>query len=70
MITDGVDGLLVDASHASQLAEAVARLMDDPALRLRLGSSARKCVLERYDLARNTARLADIFRRRLPPGCC
>jgi colanic acid/amylovoran biosynthesis glycosyltransferase len=69
LIRDGIDGLLVDASDASQLAEAVGRLMDDPTLGPRLGSSARQRVLERYDLTRNTARLADIFRCRLSRNC-
>jgi len=65
LIRDGTDGLLVEPSDAAQLAEAIGRLMDHPALRLRLGRSARQRVLEKYDLKRNTATLASIFRRRL-----
>ena len=39
--------------------------MDYPALRRRLGCSARARVIEKYDLERNTAHLAEIFKRRL-----
>ena len=41
-IEDGVDGLLVAPKDASAAAAAVIRLIDDPALRQRLGQSARK----------------------------
>jgi glycosyltransferase involved in cell wall biosynthesis len=36
--------------------------MDDPELRRRIGGAARQRVVEDYDLLRNTARLAEIFR--------
>jgi glycosyltransferase involved in cell wall biosynthesis len=65
LIDDGAHGLLVDPSDSSQLAAAIARLMDDATLRQRLGAAARTRVMERYDLGRNTRRLAEIFGRRL-----
>jgi glycosyltransferase involved in cell wall biosynthesis len=36
--------------------------MDDAELRRRLGKAARRRVLEHFDLSRNTAQLAAIFR--------
>lgn len=70
LIRDGTDGLLVAPSDAGELAHAIARLMDDPELRVALGRAGRRRVIECYDLAANVDRLADIFRRRLPsaPG--
>lgn len=65
LIRDGVDGLLVPPSDSALLAQAIARLMDDEALRLRLGQSARQRVIDRYDLAKNTHRLAQIFTQHL-----
>ena len=62
LIRNEVDGLLVVPSSEEQLAAALARLLDDPDLCIRLGKSARRHVLEDFDLNRNTARLAEIFR--------
>jgi glycosyltransferase involved in cell wall biosynthesis len=55
----------VPASDEKGLAGAIARLMDDPELRLRLGRASRTHVLEDYNLPRNIEALGAIFRRRL-----
>ncbi len=65
LIRHGIDGWLVPPADEEQLTEAIASLMDDPALRRRLGSSARARVIDCYHLGRNTERLAEIYRRRL-----
>lgn len=65
LIRDGLDGLLVAPSNVDELVDAIGRLIDDPALRRRLGRSGRERVLERYDLATNVDRLAAIFASRL-----
>ena len=65
LIRSGTDGLLVAPSDDAELARAIATLMDDPAVRRRLGEQGRQRVLEKYDLARNTVRLASIFDRRV-----
>ena len=41
-IADGVDGLLIAPKDASAAAAAFIRLIDDPALRHKLGQSAQK----------------------------
>ncbi len=61
LIRDQVDGLLVAPASDEELAEAIARLLDDPELRRRLGESARRRVIENFNLERNTAQLAAIF---------
>lgn len=63
LIRDETDGLLVPPADPEVLSEAIERLMDDPALCVRLGRSARERILDRYDLRRNSARLGEMFRR-------
>lgn len=65
LIRNEVDGLLVAPSDAQGLAGAILRLMEDAGLRKRLGEAGRRRVMEHYHLARNVARLAEVFRRRL-----
>jgi glycosyltransferase involved in cell wall biosynthesis len=65
LIRDGVDGLLVTPSSVEELVEAIAKLMSDPELRRRLARAGRVRVMEKYELARNTAHLASIIRCRI-----
>lgn len=55
MITDGVDGLLVAQQDVSAIAEALRKLVDDPALRRHIGEAARARAVAEFD-ARATAR--------------
>ncbi len=50
-VTDGVEGLLVPPGDPGALAEALARLLDDPPLRERLGRSARRRAEREFDQA-------------------
>jgi colanic acid/amylovoran biosynthesis glycosyltransferase len=61
LIRDSIDGLLVAPSDVDGLASAIARLKDNAELRLSLGIAGRKRVMEKYDLARNVKRLAQVF---------
>jgi glycosyltransferase involved in cell wall biosynthesis len=66
VVTDGIDGLLVPARDFEALANAIARLQDDPALARRLGLAAREKVLEKYDeqivIERTMAVYAELLR--------
>jgi glycosyltransferase involved in cell wall biosynthesis len=61
VLTDGVDALLVPAGEPGPLAEAIGRLLGDPALRARLGAAARALVERRLSGARIAETLAARF---------
>ncbi len=48
VIEDGVSGLLVEPGDAQGLADAIKRLLDDPALRDRLGAAAAEVAARRF----------------------
>jgi glycosyltransferase involved in cell wall biosynthesis len=52
VVREGVDGFLVDAGAVDDLAERLARLASDPALRERMGAAGRDRVLSRYAVDR------------------
>ncbi len=62
LVEDGRSGYLVPPGRADALAEALARLAGDSALRARLGGAGRKRVMRDYDLRRSAATLESLFR--------
>lgn len=62
IVTDGVDGLLVDPLDVDVLADALSRLLHDRELAGRLGEAGRRSV-ERYTWARTTSAYEEIYRR-------
>ncbi len=60
-VVDGETGLLVVPGDPAAFAEATARLVGDPALRLRLGEAGRARVRECYLIDRQVERLASIY---------
>lgn len=61
LITDGIDGILVDPHDPAALAEAIARLLTDHAFAARLGKAARRKVERRFDIRRTATRLSRLF---------
>jgi glycosyltransferase involved in cell wall biosynthesis len=55
-------GLLVPPGEPAALAEAVVRLLEDEALRRRLGAAARVAAAERYSWSSIAERLAEVYR--------
>jgi glycosyltransferase involved in cell wall biosynthesis len=53
-VHDGVTGIMVPPRDPEQIAYAITRLVDDTALRGRLGAAARRAVETRFDLAECT----------------
>jgi glycosyltransferase involved in cell wall biosynthesis len=72
LIQDGVHGLLVPPGDAARLAQAVDRLLCDPALAARLGAAARRRAQERYGreamVRRFEAFYGDLVRGRIRTG--
>ncbi len=65
LIRNEIDGLLVAPSDEVQLAAALARLIDDPALRRQFGASGRRRIQEHFDLQQSAKALGEIFKCRL-----
>ncbi|MBS4753715.1 glycosyltransferase family 4 protein [Nocardioides sp. zg-ZUI104] len=61
IVRDGVDGLLFAAGDVDGLRAELVRLADDPALRDRLGASARNRVAERFTLGGCVDRLLEAY---------
>jgi glycosyltransferase involved in cell wall biosynthesis len=61
LVQDGTNGLLVPQRDVEALAAALARLIDDPALRARLGDAGRETVRDAFDAERTTTQLKDLF---------
>jgi glycosyltransferase involved in cell wall biosynthesis len=67
LIEDDRTGLLVAPGRADALADALARLLDDAALRRRLGSRARQRVSQDFDADRSARQLLALFAAQLAP---
>ena len=61
IVEDGVTGLLVPPGDAKALETALTRLVEQPALRRRLGDGAKARVAARYDADANGAELVDLL---------
>lgn len=63
-------GLLVEPNDASQLADAILRLMEDRVLAARLAKAGRDCIYEKFDLENCLEPLIERYRQRLGlPRC-
>jgi colanic acid/amylovoran biosynthesis glycosyltransferase len=62
LVVDGETGLLVPPRDAPTLASALARLLDDAALRAHLVAGASCHVANEFDLVANTTRLRTLLR--------
>jgi glycosyltransferase involved in cell wall biosynthesis len=60
-VTHETSGLIVDVSDSTELAGAVKRLADNPALRQQFGENGRRWVEQNFLIARNSEILARAF---------
>nr|MBF6591510.1 glycosyltransferase family 4 protein [Ktedonobacterales bacterium] len=61
IVEDGRTGVLVPAGDVERLAEALTRVLEDEALRTRLGHAARDAVVQRYSLRSVAERLRAVY---------
>ena len=61
LIEDGVSGMLVPEKEAQRLAEAIAKLIASPALRMKFGRAAREKVCRLFDAEQNVKALHRLF---------
>jgi glycosyltransferase involved in cell wall biosynthesis len=66
VVTHGEDGFLADAGDVEGLAQALARLANDPDLRRRFGEAGRERVLDRYRVSRLVDDIDSLYRQLLP----
>jgi len=62
VVRDGDNGLLVEARDAAALANALARVLADPALRLKMGQRGRERVLNEFSQEKIVAQVLAIYR--------
>ena len=70
-VRDGETGLLVDPEDPAAVAAGIVRLLDDDALRARLGAGGRRAVETYYNwdrVARDFIRIDAAARRPAPPA--
>ncbi len=65
VVEDGRNGLLAEPRNARALAEGLGRLLDDAALRQRLGVAARRDVVERFDATASFQQVEALFQREI-----
>ncbi|MDP9054831.1 MAG: glycosyltransferase [Acidobacteriota bacterium] len=66
LIRDGINGLLVPSSDQSALEKAIARLIEDPSLRRRLGRAGRARLVEQFEIHWNVTLLRKLFHECIP----
>ena len=65
LVENRIDGLLVPQKNSVALAEAIAELLSDAALRSRLGKAAREKILKVFDAEVTIVELQKLFQQRL-----
>jgi len=61
LVADGSTGFLVARGDSGMAAAKLEKLVNDPALRQRLGEAGREIVSEKFDLKRNVAQLIQLY---------
>jgi glycosyltransferase involved in cell wall biosynthesis len=68
VVENGVNGLVVPPNDAPALADALGKLINDPALRIKMGAMGRQRVLEKYTNTHVNAATLEVYRALLEHG--
>jgi glycosyltransferase involved in cell wall biosynthesis len=63
VVIDGAGGVLVEEDDVDALAAALVRIVSDPSAAVRMGQAGRAHIVEHFDLATQSAALADHYHR-------
>ncbi len=61
LVRDEINGLLVDGAYPQRIEAAIRRLVEEPALRQRLGEAGRQTVRQRFDIRQNCQSLIELL---------
>lgn len=61
VISDGVDGFLVETGNVEMMAQRIAQLLGDPALRARIGEAGRQTVREKFNMAQRVEEFMGLY---------
>lgn len=67
-VGDGAAALMVPPDNPAAYADAIMRLLGDPALRRAMGAEGRRRVIERYNWQRESEKLLDLYRMLIQGG--
>ena len=67
-VSDGETGILVPPGDGAAIRDALVRLVDDPALRKRMGETGRRRVREQFSIEANIARTEALYLEVLQAG--
>ena len=67
LVTDGENGLLVEAGNPEQLASAMLKIAADPAMRARMQRKSYRRMVDQYDIEQHVARLVEIYHQTIIP---
>lgn len=61
LLTDGINGIVVEPDNPKVFAKALVRLITDPAYRVRLGEAAEQYVRQQFDCRSSVRQLVELF---------
>ena len=65
IVVDGETGILVDRKNPEKIAEAILKLIEDPALRIEMGRKGKQRYEEHYTLDVNVNKMISVFNQAL-----
>ena len=65
VVTDGMNGLLVPVRDSQALADALERLLNDPAMRSKMGQIGRQIAFDQFSLSRNISQNLGVYEQAL-----
>lgn len=65
VVLDGKTGILVEPRNSDQLANAIIKLIENPALRYQMGKNGRRYVMKKYNWKDNAKIMEDIYTKML-----